>query len=138
MFGFLLVLRAPNCSMWYIIICKEKPQWWLTGMVAKKHKEWGKVPPALNLLWFGTRPCDIPKIWSCSKAIIGARIPTYDDEIAIRFGGVDLAFRFKILPGKVSKILITWVILLSKELSVLIIWPSKQQIKSTLPTSFRK
>ena len=50
----------------------------------------------------------------------------------------DLAFRFKISTGKVSQIFITWIKLLSKELSVLIIWPSRQQIKKTLPSCFEK
>ena len=34
----------------------------------------------------------------------------------------DLAHRFGISPGKVSQIFITWIKLLSKELSVLIVW----------------
>ena len=43
----------------------------------------------------------------------------------------DLAFRFGISIGKVSQIFITWIKFLSKEMGVLIIWPSKQQIKNT-------
>ena len=35
----------------------------------------------------------------------------------------DLVFRFQVSPGKVSQIFITWIKFLSKELSVLIIWP---------------
>ena len=50
----------------------------------------------------------------------------------------DLAFRFKISTGKVSQIFITWVKLHSKDLGVLIIWPSKQQIKKALPCCFEK
>ena len=50
----------------------------------------------------------------------------------------DLAFRFKISTGKVSQIFITWIKLLSKQLSVLIIWPSRQQVKKTLPSCFEK
>ena len=50
----------------------------------------------------------------------------------------DLAFRFKISSGKVSQIFITWIKLMSKELSVLIIWPSRQQIRATLPGCFKK
>ena len=50
----------------------------------------------------------------------------------------DLAFRLSASPGKVSQILITWIKLLSKELSVLIIWPSRKQIRKTLPDCFRR
>ena len=50
----------------------------------------------------------------------------------------DLAFRFQVSPGKVSQIFITWIKFLSKELSVLIIWPSARQIKSTLPNCYKK
>ena len=50
----------------------------------------------------------------------------------------DLAFRFQISSGSASSIFITWVKLCSKELSVLIIWPSRHQIKKTLPGCFRK
>ena len=45
----------------------------------------------------------------------------------------DLAYRFDVSPGKVSEIFITWVKLLSKQLGVLVIWPSKSQIRKTLP-----
>ena len=50
----------------------------------------------------------------------------------------DLPFRFKVSPGKVSQIFITWIKLISKELSVLVIWPSSSQIKSTIPNCFKK
>ena len=50
----------------------------------------------------------------------------------------DLAFRFQISAGKVSQIFITWIKLMSKELAVLIIWPSSFQIKATLPLCFKK
>ena len=50
----------------------------------------------------------------------------------------DLAFRFEISTGTTSSILITWIKLCSKELSVLIIWPTRGQIKKTLPNCFRK
>ena len=49
----------------------------------------------------------------------------------------DLAFRFCVSAGKVSQIVITWVILLSKELKSLIIWPSRARIRSTLPDCFK-
>ena len=45
----------------------------------------------------------------------------------------DLAIRFGISTGNVSQIFITWTKLLSQELDVLIIWPSRQQIRKTLP-----
>ena len=50
----------------------------------------------------------------------------------------DLAFRFCVSAGKVSQIVITWVILLSKELKSLIIWPSRARIRSTLPDCFKR
>ena len=46
----------------------------------------------------------------------------------------DLAFRFQMSSTTVSSIFITWIKLMSKELSVLIIWPSRSQIKKTLPS----
>ena len=50
----------------------------------------------------------------------------------------DLAFRFQVSLATVSSIFITWIKLMSKELSVLIIWPSRSQTKKTLPGCFRK
>ena len=50
----------------------------------------------------------------------------------------DLAFRFQISNGKVSQIFITLIKLLSKELPVLVIWPSRRQIRATLPECFKK
>ena len=50
----------------------------------------------------------------------------------------DLAFRFKVSHGSVSSIFITWVKLLSKELSILIIWPSRSQMRNNLPHCFKK
>ena len=48
----------------------------------------------------------------------------------------DLAFRFMV--SSLSSVFITWIKLMSKELSVLNIWPSKQQVKDTLPVCFKK
>lgn len=50
----------------------------------------------------------------------------------------DLAFRFQVSSTTVSSIFITWIKLMSKELSILVIWPSISQIKKTLPSCFRK
>jgi hypothetical protein len=50
----------------------------------------------------------------------------------------DLSFRFGISTGTTSSVLVTWIKLCSKELSVLIIWPTRAQIKRTLPSCFRK
>ena len=50
----------------------------------------------------------------------------------------DLAYRFDVSPGKVSEIFITWIKLLSKQLGVLIIWPSKSQVRKALPQCFKK
>ena len=51
---------------------------------------------------------------------------------------IDLGFRFHVSATTVSSIFITWIKLMSKELSVLIVWPSRQQVKKTLPSCFRK
>lgn len=50
----------------------------------------------------------------------------------------DPAFRFMVSSATVSSVFVTWIKLMCKELSVLIIWPSKQQVKSTLPACFKK
>ena len=50
----------------------------------------------------------------------------------------DLAFRFRIAESTVSKYFATWIKLCRKELSVLIIWPSKEQIQQSLPSCFKK
>ncbi|XP_004211379.2 uncharacterized protein LOC101235502 [Hydra vulgaris] len=50
----------------------------------------------------------------------------------------DLAFRFCISAGTVSQIIITWVILLSKELDNLILWPSRNTIRATMPNCFKR
>ena len=49
-----------------------------------------------------------------------------------------LAYRFDVSPGKLSKIFITSITVLSKQLGVLIIWPSKSQVRKTLPQCFKK
>ena len=51
---------------------------------------------------------------------------------------IDWGFRFHASATIVSSIFITWIKLMSKELSVLIVWPSRQQVKKTLPYCFRK
>ena len=50
----------------------------------------------------------------------------------------DLSFRFQVSSSTTSSIFVTWVKLMSKELSVLIIWPSRQQVKKTLPSCFKR
>ena len=42
----------------------------------------------------------------------------------------DLAFRFMVSSTTVSSVFIAWIKLMSKELSILIIWPSKRQVKT--------
>ena len=49
----------------------------------------------------------------------------------------DLVFRFQISNSKLSQIFNTWTNLLSKEFSVLVIWPSRSQIRATLPECFK-
>ena len=51
---------------------------------------------------------------------------------------IDWGFRFHVSATTVSSIFITWVKLMSKELSVLNVWPSRQQVEKTLPSCFRK
>ena len=48
----------------------------------------------------------------------------------------DLAWCFNISAGKASSIFITWVKLLSKELSWFILWPSRPRIQSVLQIVF--
>ena len=50
----------------------------------------------------------------------------------------DVAYIFDVSPGKVSQLFITWTKLLSKQLGVLVIWPSKSQVRKTLPQCFKK
>ena len=50
----------------------------------------------------------------------------------------DIAFSFQVSSTRVSQIWITWIKLLSKELSYLIIWPSKGQVFATLAEAFKE
>ncbi|GFR82126.1 THAP domain-containing protein 4 [Elysia marginata] len=50
----------------------------------------------------------------------------------------DLAFRFQISCGLVSQIFTTWVKLLCKEYKFLVLWPSKPDIRQSLPESFKR
>ena len=50
---------------------------------------------------------------------------------------LDLACRFQIGVGTVSKVFHAWLDILSVNLNKLIIWPSKKQIKKNLPQSFK-
>ena len=50
----------------------------------------------------------------------------------------DLAFRFKISGALASSIFTTWIKLMSKELSWLIVWPDINIIRRNLPAMFRK
>ena len=50
----------------------------------------------------------------------------------------DLAFRFQVSAGLVSQIFATWIRLVAKELKWLIMWPSKVDIRRSLPESFKK
>lgn len=51
---------------------------------------------------------------------------------------IDLGFRFHVSATTVSSVFVTWVKLMSMELSALIVWPSRQQVRKTLPTCFKK
>ena len=49
-----------------------------------------------------------------------------------------LADSFGISPGQVSKIYNTWITFLSQELSFLVPWPSKSEVKKCLPKRFKR
>ena len=50
----------------------------------------------------------------------------------------DLAFRFGISQGTISKILSTWIPFLGKEMSCLIHWPTREQNNKFYPKCFKK
>ena len=50
----------------------------------------------------------------------------------------DMAFRFNISTSLVSQILSTWIPLLGKELSGLIYWPTREEVKQNYPKCFLK
>lgn len=50
----------------------------------------------------------------------------------------DLAFRFHVSESTASTIFTTWIRLMRLELSVLIVWPSRQKLRQTLPEGFVK
>ena len=50
----------------------------------------------------------------------------------------DLACLFQITDSLVSSIFITWIKLMTLELSHLIVWPAKHVIKENLPLCFKK
>ena len=58
-------------------------------------------------------------------------------KIRLKLLNEDLVFRFPISNGKVSQIFITWIKLLSKELPVLVIWPSRRY-QNVLRNCFQK
>lgn len=49
----------------------------------------------------------------------------------------DLAFRMKVSQSTVSRIVITWISFLSRELSSLIYWPTGEEIQSYYPECFK-
>ena len=50
----------------------------------------------------------------------------------------DVSFRFQVATGLASSVFQTWIRLMRKELSWLIIWPSKAATKKNLPSCFQK
>ena len=46
----------------------------------------------------------------------------------------DIAFRFGISQALVSRILVTWIRFLSRELSCLIYWPDRESVQRYFPT----
>lgn len=49
----------------------------------------------------------------------------------------DLAFRMKVSQSPVSRIVTTWISFLSRELSPLIHWPTREETKSYYPECFK-
>ena len=49
----------------------------------------------------------------------------------------DLAYRFRINYGMVSKIYCSWLVILSKALRPLIVWPSRGALRQHLPSAFK-
>ena len=49
----------------------------------------------------------------------------------------DLAFRFRINYGMVSKIYHSWLVILSKSLQPLIVWPFRGALHQHLPSAFK-
>ena len=49
----------------------------------------------------------------------------------------DLAYRFRINYGMVSKIYCSWLVILSKALQPLIVWPSRGALRQHLPSAFK-
>ena len=49
----------------------------------------------------------------------------------------DLAYRFRINYGMVSKIYRSWLVILSKALQPLIVWPSRGALRQHLPSAFK-
>ena len=50
----------------------------------------------------------------------------------------DIAYRFKIHVTKVSKVFHTWIDIISRELSQLIVWPDRGCIRDNLPDCFKQ
>ncbi|KAJ1520387.1 hypothetical protein ONE63_003522 [Megalurothrips usitatus] len=50
----------------------------------------------------------------------------------------DLADRFNVSQGTVSKIINSWLLVMAKCLSGLIVWPDRETLKSSMPMCFRK
>ena len=59
--------------------------------------------------------------------------------LKIRLGvtNKDLAYRFRINYGMVSKIYCSWLVILSKALQPLIVWPSRGALRQHLPSAFK-
>ena len=60
--------------------------------------------------------------------------------LKIRLGvtNKDLAYRFRINYGMVSKIYRSWLVILSKALQPLIAWPSRGALRQHLPSALKK
>ena len=59
-------------------------------------------------------------------------------KLRLALSTVELALRSHVSTTSISSIFITWIKLVSKELSVLIVWSSQQQVRKTLPSCFVK
>ena len=135
----------PECSQvvitlltYFPIFFSEKLQPWIIGMTAKNHHV------QRTQLQF-THWTSVSIFWYRNFRILYAPTKTLEQEfflflMRLRLGLLveDLAFRFYVSAGKVSKIVITWVILLFKKLKSLIIWYSRARIRSILLGCFKR
>ena len=125
-----LKAKAKNMNYWkgQSQVLKEKPNERTTQRlteVFERHEEAGMEPPSVKR--GPSRKLSLEQEFLIT--LMKLRLGLLED---------DLAFRFKVSQSLVSAILSTWLRFLAKELSWMIIWPSKGQVKLHLPDSFKR